>query len=537
MKININYNPSSVRESTSQEPKNLKIGSSFVSVRNIDEVRFTPYIPTPDYEPSTTKKVRVNPYIPEPDYESSTPRKVRFSNVDLGRKIGAGGNANVYESASNTKDVIKIFKEKVSIKDVTHEINCFCKCYGEGSASIIKSNNEIIGIKMKKIHGKPLNTIDKLPEKARFKFESMLENMESIGILHGDLTESNIIYDVNENEFKFIDISSYSKEYGKSKSEYQKKYLLQAYDGSRDYIINYVNKKISIQADKFNLDNASSSSALKLGNVKLAENVREDKILYQLKDNASFLVKNYSSKISVADDLIEKKQGNIDKRIRKSNITDLLKSDTPSNTTSSTVPSLETKLKIESFDKPKHDFLGKGGRGTVYRSGNMVIKDLNGASNDQKNHELNMCNAWHKENGYTANQASYLVKNHLQMPYREGKFPNNEKVKTVVSEMFKKGFMIGDQKKENFVVDKHGTIHPIDFGLVFQRSDIDNVASDVATEIVKDYAKGGYKLVPAELKSDYSKYINQLESKCHALGTVNIKELIRAGLVSIVKNN
>ncbi|MEZ9201551.1 hypothetical protein AB4151_03975, partial [Vibrio splendidus] len=63
--MKINYNPSSVRESTSQEPKNLKIGSSFVSVRNIDEVRFTPYIPKPDYESSTPRKVRVNPYIPK----------------------------------------------------------------------------------------------------------------------------------------------------------------------------------------------------------------------------------------------------------------------------------------------------------------------------------------------------------------------------------------------------------------------------------------------------------------------------------------
>lgn len=99
--------------------------------------------------------------------------------------------------------------------------------------------------------------------------------------------------------------------------------------------------------------------------------------------------------------------------------------------------------------------------------------------------------------------------------------------------MHSKGFMIGDAKSNNFVVDEQGSVHPIDFGLVFQRSDIENIASDIAAEIVSDYVNGGYGLIPDEYKAEYSRCINELESKCKVLGKINVRDIIKAGLLNL----
>lgn len=308
-----------------------------------------------------------------------------------------------------------------------------------------------------------------------------------------------------------------------------------------------------------NLEKASSSSALYIGEMELAKSivsvkqVRDNKELTRLQSVRNELVsrfdKNNVSKIRLIDSSIENIRGKIYKREQRlremgqqpSQVSQqpqigLATLSTQGRTVNASSPNstlLDAKHKQESFDKSKHELLGKGSRGNVYRSGYMVIKEFHEASSDQILHELNMCNAWLKESGYTDSLASLYGINHLRMPYREGEFPSNEQVRTVITDMFEKGFMIGDPRSNNFVLDQKGTIHPIDFGLVFRHSDIDSVTSDCAAEIVRDYVKGGYKCVPAELKADYASCISQLDSKCRALGTVNVIELRRAGLLNL----
>jgi hypothetical protein len=112
----------------------------------------------------------------------------------------------------------------------------------------------------------------------------------------------------------------------------------------------------------------------------------------------------------------------------------------------------ETTSKSESFDKSQYVFFGKGSRGNVYRDGNNVIKEVNGASKDQIAHELNTCNEWYKQGGSSYSEARLLGEHHLQMPFKEGQSPTNEQVKAAISDMHSKGFMIGDAKSNNFVL-------------------------------------------------------------------------------------
>ncbi len=294
-----------------------------------------------------------------------------------------------------------------------------------------------------------------------------------------------------------------------------------------------------IQVRNGNLEKASSSYAFKLGKKELAKNiisiknVRDEKKLKQLQDRKSQLLsdsaKGNATMIRLVNDSIEKTQGKIEKRERRLNQygpPSLLKINTASKTVPSSIP------KSESFDKSQYVFLGKGSRGNVYRDGNNVIKEVNGASKDQISHELNTCNEWYKQGGSSYSEARLLGEHHLQMPFKEGKSPTNEQVKSAISDMHSKGFMIGDAKSNNFVVDEQGSVHPIDFGLVFQRSDIDNIASDIAAEIVSDYVKGGYRLIPSEHKVEYSRCIRELDSKCKILGKINVRDQSRAGLLN-----
>ncbi|CAB1261509.1 serine/threonine protein kinase [Vibrio cholerae] len=288
-----------------------------------------------------------------------------------------------------------------------------------------------------------------------------------------------------------------------------------------------------IQVKNGNLEKASSSYAFKLGKNELAKiiigikNVRDEKKLKQLQDRKSELLsesaKNNVTKILLVKRSIEKNEGKTKKRERRLNQYGF-------KTVPSSIP--ETISKSESFDKSQYEFLGKGSRGNVYRDGNNVIKEVNGASKVQIAHELNICNEWYKQGGSSYSEARLLGEHHLQMPFKEGKSPTNEQVKQAISDMHSKGFMIGDAKSNNFVVDEQGSVHPIDFGLVFQRSDIENIASDIAAEIVSDYVKGGYRLIPDEYKAEYSRCIRELDSKCKVLGKINVRYISKAGLLN-----
>ncbi|WP_404272984.1 hypothetical protein [Vibrio cholerae] len=136
-----------------------------------------------------------------------------------------------------------------------------------------------------------------------------------------------------------------------------------------------------IQVKNGNLEKASSSYAFKLGKNELAKiiigikNVRDEKKLKQLQDRKSELLsesaKNNVTKILLVKRSIEKNEGKTKKRERRLNQYGF-------KTVPSSIP--ETISKSESFDKSQYEFLGKGSRGNVYRDGNNVIKEVNGAS-------------------------------------------------------------------------------------------------------------------------------------------------------------
>jgi hypothetical protein len=60
---------------------------------------------------------------------------------------------------------------------------------------------------------------------------------------------------------------------------------------------------------------------------------------------------------------------------------------------------------------------------------------------------------------------------------------------------------------------------------------MNNIPGEVANEIIRDYVKGGYKLIPTIIKTDYDRCIVELDSKFPTLGKLNVKELQQAGML------
>lgn len=177
-------------------------------------------------------------------------------------------------------------------------------------------------------------------------------------------------------------------------------------------------------------------------------------------------------------------------------------------------------------------FIGEGSRGKVKQAGERAIKTFHTFHPHAIRHELTQCNHYLSATGNTANQA-FLDGDTLNMPYIEGETPSLQETKTAVQELFERGFMMGDPAPENFKKTPDGKVVPVDFGLMFQHQSALSVHKQVMIEIVHDYAKGGFKCIPAVLHSHYRDSICAMDTQLGAqgqLGRMNIPQLKQARL-------
>lgn len=173
-----------------------------------------------------------------------------------------------------------------------------------------------------------------------------------------------------------------------------------------------------------------------------------------------------------------------------------------------------------------------GSRGKVERCADRAIKTFNEFDPKAIKHELNMCNDYLRATD-SRTQAAFLDGGKLNMPYIAGQTPTQEEVKEAVRDLFKLDFMMGDPAPENFKKTAEGKIVPVDFGLMFKRHLTNSIAPHIKIEIVRDYAKGGFKCIPDALRGDYQNAINAMDDQLGSrspLGRMNIQQLRRAGL-------
>ncbi|WP_277208594.1 hypothetical protein [Vibrio misgurnus] len=281
-----------------------------------------------------------------------------------------------------------------------------------------------------------------------------------------------------------------------------------------------------------------STSAEKIGNYSLAKkiisvkNASDNKKINDLRLSIETNIKlNDKDK---AKKLIGNLQAKINNRMERLSKYENVKFSEKNNSKFETKSSLPTSSNIQIediFNLSDNSFLGSGSRGKVYRSGSIVIKDLKTTFHEELTHELLMCNAWLEATGNKDKKAKIYAGNQISMPYRDGIHPNNESVKKIITTMFEKGFMMGDPCSENFILDKNGNLHPIDFGLFFKFSDLESIPTTIASNIIRDYVNGGYKNIPTILKSEYNKCIEKLDNKSPTLGRMNIRLLVRSGII------
>ncbi|WP_282396783.1 hypothetical protein [Pseudomonas sp. PS01298] len=176
--------------------------------------------------------------------------------------------------------------------------------------------------------------------------------------------------------------------------------------------------------------------------------------------------------------------------------------------------------------------IGTGSRGQVEKHQDRAIKSLFKPDPKALKHEMNMWNAYLHATGKPGE--AYMERGHLNMPYIEGGLPTDQEVKDAVDNLFKLGFMIGDPKAQNFKKTPGEEVVPVDFGQVFKPDRISDIDPRVMSDIVHDYAKGGFKTIPEGLKADYRSAITdmaKLQGNHNPLRRMNVRELRRAELI------
>jgi hypothetical protein len=178
--------------------------------------------------------------------------------------------------------------------------------------------------------------------------------------------------------------------------------------------------------------------------------------------------------------------------------------------------------------------IGKGARGVVYKQDGFVIKVIQDFNRDEALHETKMCNAYSATTGQERPEATLVGKN-IKMPFVSGVKPNNKDTLKGVLDMFEKGFFMGDAKPSNFVRTSECNIFPVDFGLVFTRDKLATLPVGIKKAIISDYAKGGFRYIPSEIKSEYVSSIKVLDESLgrqSPIRKMNTKELTKAGFVA-----
>lgn len=182
----------------------------------------------------------------------------------------------------------------------------------------------------------------------------------------------------------------------------------------------------------------------------------------------------------------------------------------------------------EKIGKP----IGSGGRGTVYRDGDFIIKKVKNFNLAEAKHEVMMCNTYKNKTCSTLPEA-LIINENIKMPFINGNVPNHLETLKGIEDLYSHGLFMADAKPQNFLKVETDQIVPVDFGLVFSGNDLASLDKNIKIEIVRDYIKGGYRNIPSGLKTEYLKHVKALDlmlGKSSPVGNINFKELKRAGL-------
>ncbi|WP_413742397.1 hypothetical protein ACL2XO_06175 [Sodalis sp. RH15] len=147
--------------------------------------------------------------------------------LKLGDILGEGCYGKVFTDASDNNYVIKKYVRdnkylQIDIKTLTNnESNSFRRYYGEDSATLYHNEEEDFYLRMYRIPGRTVPQLppDTLPPDAIERYVDMLEKLNHVGILHGDLHEGNIMWDDEAEIFHPIDIYNVKDQYFSGNSD------------------------------------------------------------------------------------------------------------------------------------------------------------------------------------------------------------------------------------------------------------------------------------------------------------------------------
>jgi len=136
----------------------------------------------------------------------------------LAGELGEGRFGEVFLDADDTRYVIKrYFSGKLSntANRANNEADTFKRYYGEESAQVFKGEDSRYYVRMYRVPGQILGALPEgsLPEDAVERFVDMLEKLNHMGIMHGDLHSANILWDAETKIFYPIDINNIKETY------------------------------------------------------------------------------------------------------------------------------------------------------------------------------------------------------------------------------------------------------------------------------------------------------------------------------------
>ncbi|MGL6012732.1 MAG: hypothetical protein ACRC0J_14745 [Shewanella oncorhynchi] len=126
----------------------------------------------------------------------------------IGVVVGEGGESFVVEDNTDTKKVIKIFRDDSDIRSIHQQVLAFTTYYGANSAYELAGR----AIVMDRIVGTPLSEISCFPLNACEKFIIMVSDMIKKGVPPSDFTESNFLYNMESNDFFPVDLEKYDND-------------------------------------------------------------------------------------------------------------------------------------------------------------------------------------------------------------------------------------------------------------------------------------------------------------------------------------
>lgn len=157
--------------------------------------------------PSATFSCRRVPREKEADKESK-PVDSSDLHLRLGREIGGGANGKVYQDAYSPDHVIKVAKvnHEFERRRLEQECYAFNAYYGDDSA-VVTENQDGLFLHMKKVPGIEMMSLsNSVRQQSYDAFNHMIDSMHTCGIVHADLHDQNVLFDVATGNYNPVDI-------------------------------------------------------------------------------------------------------------------------------------------------------------------------------------------------------------------------------------------------------------------------------------------------------------------------------------------